>query len=312
MEKRITQEKLELIQEFLSIHPSVIATYGYGSGVIPQFKNDSSQKKDIDLILVVEDLLEYFHKNIEMNPNEFTKVSKKYFQTATIAKLEKGAPIVYLTHIPYQEQYFKTGIISKESLLSSCYDRTSSYVPFRLEKPCAEISCSDEEIKEAILYDRQTTLMLCLLLLKEDEKTIRDLITKICSISYLGDFRVKIKCEDPNKIRNIVNNQFDYFVEDYDAVNKGYYKIENGVLYINYDAINRDLNIIPEPIKKALNTDYVNKRDLLIVSRKIIEYYKKESESESLPQAIKGIQTVGLKTACAYALKKVQKGRIRN
>lgn len=312
MKQRITNEKLQLINDFLSIHPNVIAAYGYGSGVIPQFKSDSKEKKDIDLILVVDDILEYFHKNIEMNPHEFTKTSKRYFQTATVEKLEKGAPIVYLTHIPYQGQYFKTGIISKESLLSSCYNRTSSYVPFRLEKPCAKIFCFSEKIEKAILYDRQMTLLLCLLLLNENEKTIRDLITKICSISYLGDFRVKIKCEDPNKIKNLVNNQFDYFIEDYNAVNKGYYRVEDGILYINYEAINRDLDMIPEPIKEVLNTTSINKRNLLAISKKIIEYYKKESERESLPQAIKGIQTVGVTAAFTYALKKVQKGRKRD
>jgi len=307
MAERITKEKLELIQSFLRNHPEVIAAYGYGSGVMPQ-ANHNNQKRDIDLILIVEDLLEYFHQNIELNPSEYTKGSKRYFQKATVEKLEKGAPIAYLTHIPYQGQYFKTGVISIESFLSSCYNRTSSYVPFRLEKPCAKITCQDSKIEDAISYDRQTTLITCLLLLNENEKTIRDLFSKICSISYLGDFRVKIKCEDPNKVNNIVTNQFDYFKEDYSAVNEGYYTEENGILVVDYDAINRDLNMIPEPIKRAIHTDCINKENLSSVSNRITEYYKKESERESLSQAIKGIQTAGIETAFTYALKKVKKG----
>ena len=75
MKERITKEKLELIQAFLRNHPDVIAAYGYGSGVMPQ-ANHSNQKKDIDLILIVEDILEYFHQNIELNPNEYTRGSK--------------------------------------------------------------------------------------------------------------------------------------------------------------------------------------------------------------------------------------------
>ena len=307
MKERITKEKLELIRSFLRNHPDVVAAYGYGSGVMPQ-ANSNNQKKDIDLILIVEDLLEYFHQNIKLNPNEYTKGSKKYFEKATVEKLEKGAPIAYLTHIPYQGQYFKTGVISIESFLSSCYERTSSYVPFRLEKPCATITCQDSKVEDAIFYDRQTTLMMCLLLLGEDEKTIHDLFSKICSISYLGDFRVKIKCEDPNKVNNIVTNQFDYFKEDYSAVNMGYYKEENGVLVVDYDAINRDLNRIPDAIKRAIHTDSIKESDLANISRRITEYYKKESERESLPQAMKGIQTAGIETAFTYALKKVKKG----
>lgn len=120
MKKRITKEKLILIKEFLQIHPEALAVYGYGSGVIPQAGSNSNDKKEIDLILIVEDLLEYFHKNWEINPQEFTKASKKYFETATLQKLEKGAPIVYLSHIPFKNEYFKTGVISKERLISSC------------------------------------------------------------------------------------------------------------------------------------------------------------------------------------------------
>lgn len=308
MNNRITNEKLELIKNFLQKHPNIIAAYGYGSGVMPQ-TSSSKEKKNIDLILIVEDLLAYFHQNIELNPNEFTKNSKKYFQNANIKTLEKGAPIAYLTNIPYQREFFKTGIISKSSFLSSIYSRTSSYVPFRIEKPCVEIICQDKNIQDAILFDRQTTLMMCLLLLNENEKNLNDLFKKICSISYLGDFRVKIKCEDPNKISNIVTNQFPYFKEDYSLVNKGYYEENNGCFKVNYDAINKDLDIIPPPIKKALKTNTINQKDLLNISKRLLTYYKKESEKEALPQALKGIKTAGIETALSYALKKVKKGR---
>lgn len=308
MNNRITKDKQELIEAFLKEHPKVIAAYGYGSGVMPQ-SNNSTIKKDIDLILIVENLKEYFQENMLLNPHEFTKASKKYFGKATIKDLEKGAPIAYLTHIPFQEQYFKTGVISKESFLASFYHRTSSYVPFRMEKPCAEIICTDKEIEKSILYDRQMTLMMCLLLLNENEKTLHDLFAKICSISYLGDFRVKLKCEDPNKINNIVNNQFAYFKEDYNLVNNGYYEEDNEVIKVNYDAINRDLAKLPENLKKALKTNYIEEKELLNIAKRLLEYYKKESEKEALLQAIKGIKTTGIETAFQYALKKVQKGR---
>lgn len=308
MQERITKEKLLLIKDFLQNHPETIAAYGYGSGVMPQSKN-SSEKKEIDLILIVEDLLEYFHKNLEMNEQEFSKSSRKFFEKASLKDLEKGAPIAYISHINYKDELFKTGVISKERLISSCRERVSSYVPFRLEKPCAKIFCNDGEIENAILYDRQMTLLLCLLLLNNKESNLHDLFIKIASISYLGDFRVKIKCEDPNKVPKLVNNQLEYFIEDYSEVNKGYYSIENDRLVINYDAINRDLELLPPVIKNILSTSYIKEADLPIISQKLIKYYKHESEKEALKQAIKGIKTVGPEIAFNYALRKVKKGR---
>ena len=44
----------------------------------------------------------------------------------------------------------------------------------------------NKEIENAITYDRQITLMLCLLMLNKNENKLYDLITKICSISYLS------------------------------------------------------------------------------------------------------------------------------
>lgn len=311
MKERITKEKLILIREFLQTHPQVIAAYGYGSGVIPQAGSNPNDKKEIDLILIVEDILEYFKENLEINPQEFTKTSQKYFKDATKTKLEKGTPIVYLSHLPFKNSYFKTGVISKEKLLSSCLERTSSFVPFRLEKPCAKIECKEQEIENAIIYDRQMTLLLCLLMLTKDENTIYDLITKICSISYLGDFRVKIKCEDPNKIKNLVNRQLDYFIEDYMMVNANYFTTNGSNIEVNYDRINEDLHLLPNVIKNILKFHYIKEEDLPIVSKIITEYFTNESRKESFPQAVKGLQTVCFQTAFTYAFRKFKKGRMR-
>lgn len=311
MKERITKEKLEFIKEFLKTRPEALAVYGYGSGVIPQEGSNPNEKKEIDLIIIADNLLKWIHENLEMNPEEFTNPSKKYFLKSTLKDLEKGAPIVYLSHIPFENEYFKTGIISKDKLLSSCLERSSSFVPFRLEKPCAKIFCNDKEIENAIIYDRQITLMLCLLMLNKNENKLYDLITKICSISYLGDFRVKIKCEDPNKIRNLVNKQLDYFIEDYTSVNKNYFDISNDNITINYNSINKDYDILPKAIKSVLNEYEIKEENQYILAKKLTEYFTKESQKESLPMAIKGIHTVGLEKAFQYGLRKLKKGRTK-
>ena len=308
MKERITKEKLELIKNFLISHPKILAAYGYGSGVISQANSNLNDKKQIDIILVVEDLLNWIHENIYMNPQEFTKFSKKYFMNASISNLEKGAPIIYLSDIKFKDELFKIGIISKRQLLSSIFERTSSYVPFRLEKPCVKIFCNDDTIDKAILYDKQITLMLCLLMLDKNENKMYDLITKICSISYLGDFRTKIKCEDPNKIKNCVDKQLDFFIEDYSLVNKNYFKTDGVYVYINYNSIEKDLYLLPEAIKLILNKYDIKEQNLPYISKELTNYFIKEAKKEDLMQAIKGIYTTGPKKALVYGLRKLKKG----
>ena len=307
---RMDKEKKKLVLEFLDKHPNVIAAIGYGSGVISQANSNPNDKKQIDLIIVVDDLKKWMEENIKMNPEEFTRQTIRYFKNASLKKLQKGAPIVYLSSIEYKDELIKMGIISKKEFLSSCYDKTSSYVPFRLEKAIELIKC-DDAIEKAIIYDHKTTLITALLMLDKNHLTVRDLIEKICSLSYMGDFRMKIHCEDPNKVKNIVDKQFEYFKEDYDKVNDGYFSYEEeGKISVNYEKIKTDLILLPYDIRRIID----NYRYDIVIGRPYIDsdlqdYYKKVSKEENLKQAIKGISTVDITKAASYALRKIKKGR---
>ena len=69
-----------------------------------------------------KDLRKWILDNINMNPNEFTKSTVKYFENADLKKLQKGAPIIYLSSIEYKGELIKMGIISKNSFMNSCYN----------------------------------------------------------------------------------------------------------------------------------------------------------------------------------------------
>lgn len=310
-EGRMDESKKKLVLEFLKEHPSSVAVIGYGSGVIEQQGSKKDDKKQLDLIIIVDDLKKWITENINMNPEEFTKGTMHYFKNASLKKLQKGAPIVYLSSIEYKDELIKMGIISKKEFLSSCYDKTSSYVPFRLEKAIELIKCDDDIIKKAIIYDHKTTLITALLMLDENHLTMRDLMEKICSLSYMGDFRMKIHCEDPNKVKNIVDKQFDYFKEDYDKVNDGYFSyLENGKILVNYEKIKTDLILLPYDIRRIIDN---YRYDILIgrpyIDEELQDYYKNAAKEENLKQAIKGISTVGITKAASYALRKIKKGR---
>lgn len=308
-QERMDQEKKLLIREFNNQHPPVIATIGYGSGVIPQYGSDSKDKKEIDIILVVEDLQEWLIQNMIDHPEEFTPSTLRFFKNASLKQLESGAPIVYFSKDSFRGEYIKRGIISKEQFLSSCYERTSSFVPFRLEKVIELIDCKDEEIYQALIYDHQITLMLSLLMLSKEEHNFQDLVTRICSLSYLGDFRMKIHCEDPNKIRNIVKGQFQYFCEDYEKVNFGYYqKTDANSFDINYKRIEEDIYLFPEEIMRLIKSYNLDGTDVILIKRELEEYFKTQGQKENFKQACKGIQTIGVQKSLIYGVRKLKKG----
>ena len=310
---RIDAEKKKIILEFEESHPKSLAIIGYGSGIIPQDKNDPNDKKELDLIIVVDDLEHWITENMRLHPEEFTAGSIRFFKNSTLENLEKGAPIIYFSRASYNGQYIKRGIISKTRFLESCYNRSSSYVPFRLEKVTELIKCDDSEIYEALVYDHRITLMLALLMLSKEEQNLYDLITCICTMSFLGDFRMKIHCEDPNKIKNIVNKQLKYFCEDYKQVNESYYMMTDGDYFeINYERIMMDFEILPEKIKVLLKPYQLDGTDTIGIKKELERFFIRESKRENFPQMIKGIRTTGVQKSLVYGLRKLKKGFNKN
>lgn len=51
--------------------------------------------------------------------------------------------------------------------------------------------------------------------------TLMDLFLSITQLSYKGDVRMKFKAENPNKVRNIVEPNFEHFLDYYEPwINK--------------------------------------------------------------------------------------------
>ena len=124
---------------------------------------------------------------------------------------------------------------------------------------------------------------------------------------------MKIHCEDPNKIKNIVNKQLRYFCEDYSKVNENYFRmIDSENFVINYDKIAEDFDILPEKIKDLLEKYNLDGRDQVYIKKELEKFFIKESKRENFPQMLKGIQTTGLKKSLIYGLRKLRKGFNKN
>lgn len=64
--------------------------------------------------------------------------------------------------------------------------------------------------------NKRNALGISLILMPRFEFTLMDLFLSITQLSYKGDIRMKFKAENPNKVRNIVEPNFDHFLDYYE------------------------------------------------------------------------------------------------
>ena len=292
----------ENIKLFIEKRPEVVAAFGYGSGI---FKQNGYNKKDnpqIDLILVVNDLKKWHLDNMKLNKKDYSIIGSNFFKNKDINKLKGNTGITYLSNIKFNNATFKYGTIEYKDLLDYLYSWESFYVPGRFQKTLYFIK-EDEKLTNAIKYNREMALMLASFLTNKKECNKKDILIKLCSLSYIGDTRMKF-AENPKKIVNIVEGSYDEFNKIYDF-NTKYLKEDNDLITIDLDYIKKNLKKLPTSLYKYIKEDIDKTNDDII--SKITNYFVNLNKEESTKQTLKGISTNGLLRSINYASKKIGK-----
>lgn len=293
----------EKIENFIKNRPEVIAAYGYGSGIIKQDGYTNNDKKQLDLILVVNNLKEWHLENIKQNKKDYSLIGKLFFKNASENKLKGKTKIAYISNIKENDDIFKYGTIEEKDLITSLKTWNSFYTPGRFQKPVYPIKENDN-IKDAINYNRKCALLLSAYLLNKKYATRGELFNILCSLSYLGDTRMKF-AENPKKVENIVNGSYEELVSIYN-LNQPFFDI------IGLDYIRINLDYIYEYINKIDNLplylkEYIIKNNNNNIKNNIITYLTELNKDESIKQTIKGIETNGILRSINYASKKLTK-----
>ncbi|EGV63408.1 mitochondrial matrix Mmp37 [Yamadazyma tenuis ATCC 10573] len=90
----------------------------------------------------------------------------------------------------------------------------------RLQKPVRFIG-GDGTLAKLNEYNLHSAMVVAVLLLNTSNFTKTALYETITSLSYLGDPRMSVGGENPNKVRNIVSKQYDRFDRIYGPVLNG-------------------------------------------------------------------------------------------
>ena len=293
------------IFDFISTLPEVVDIIGYGSGVKNQEGYTDDIKRQIDLILTVNDIYEFHKLNFKKYPNIYSNIGIKLIKHVN----NIGTDINYVSNIDYKNNTYKIGVINKNDLSKDLITWDNMYMAGRCQKPISTLKIRDK-VKNEIIYNRLNALKIALLLNHNKTITEQELYETICSLSYIGDIRMTMHCENPDKIKNIVNGSKIEFREIYNEVHDNLFDIKNNLISTNTDKILTSILDIPDSLLKYLHKHMdLNNINIDELNNNIINYLKITNFKSSIAQPIKSIIINGTEKSLNYLKEKRKKGK---
>lgn len=297
----------------------VLSLIGYGLGVLPQAGYDNT-KLQIDFINVVENSLQFHKGNLKQHPKHYLTRWK------SLIRWIQGPEGVYFN--PYcqiNSHTVKYGVVLRQLVLHDLLEWNQLYIAGRLHKPVNFVKDDDAMIKFLNQFNLKNAMTLLVIMLGTQQLKLaipkqfseRQLYEQITRLSYLGDFRMKVGGENPNKIKNIVEKQYDLFKQVYEPIID--YFIHRGYLVIVENGANKMFRpnlLVNNRIQLVLNLPLGFRKQLYgMYQDKLIKEIAKDSHLASnlervvsrtimallMKQAIRGIFLAGLWNLVKYA-----------
>lgn len=294
--------------------PETEGIYAYGSGAIKQPGYEEKDKKQYDLIIVVDDIEKWHKENLRKTPEMYSWTAKNYFQMASKEKQKWGTPICFITYVKVFNQEFKLGIVEKNDVIEDLKNWNSFLLAGRFQKEMLPIQ-EDEEVKEANELNRNNAMTIALLTLEKETATKEEVCKNLFQLSYYGEFRNSVGAENPNKVNNLVRGSFNYFIKNYSFLDK-VKENADGTITRNYTTLLNHIKELPDDLKIRLyqiidgSNDYEEMKK--VIRKEIIHYFEEKNKSSSFKQAVKGVLTTGVINSIQYAKSKFEKGRKRS
>lgn len=207
--------------------------FAYGSGVFPQSKPDGRtasaeevarvhpkaplavQKaqdgtpKMIDFIFGVTFTQHWHSLNLAQHRDHYSGLGSLGSGAVSYVQDHMGAGVYFNTHIVVNGVLIKYGVVNMDTLSRDLTEWDTLYLAGRLHKP-VKILRDDARVRLANQMNLFSALRTALLLLPE-RFTELELYNTIAGISYLGDPRMTLPTENPQKVSNIVGNNLPNF-----------------------------------------------------------------------------------------------------
>ncbi|KAK7399837.1 hypothetical protein VNO78_11030 [Psophocarpus tetragonolobus] len=315
---------------FLEILPPVEFACVYGSSLHPSNHDKTTMT---DYILGVSDPTEWHSENLKLNKHHYASwmVNLGGERLITGVADRIGVGVHFNPFVSWNGKLVKYGVVRMQDLLQDVQHWEKFYLCGRLQKP-VHFVVDNLDVSSTNSVNMRAAVSAALLLLPS-EFTEADLYAKVCSLSYTGDIRM-LFAEDKNKVKKIVNGQFDLFhsmykpfLEEYEA--KKLLRLSstaNDQIHVSQDG---DLSVacslvsaLPPSIRNQIGMKQGEKtkyretgrviHDTKISTREeaancLQRILRRRVMVSSARQAISGLLAVGGVNASRYLAKKVNK-----
>lgn len=229
----INNEFREALRQMLwQFRAPIIYAFAYGSGVFPQsgsaMSSPSSSRtsihrnppqaiekaqggtpKMIDFIFGVSHSQHWHSLNLNQHRDHYSGLGSLGSYAVTQVQQRWGAGVYFNPYVTVNGTLIKYGVVSLNHLCTDLSEWNTLYLAGRLQKP-VKILRDHPRVRLANQVNLISALRTALLLLPPSF-TEQELYGTIASISYMGDPRMSLPTEDPNKVANIVGNNLPHF-----------------------------------------------------------------------------------------------------
>ncbi|GMM28396.1 putative phosphatidate cytidylyltransferase [Martiniozyma asiatica (nom. inval.)] len=311
---QIRSEMHPVLETLLARYPNVDHAFGYGSKVFSQGVDVNGSQ--LDMIFTVSNSQQFHKANIETHSNDYSGL--KIFGSNVVSKVgDMGAGVYFnpfVNHVVGDanngkevEIELKYGVCSRETLIDDLINWRTLYLAGRLHKPVAVVK-NDSQLDILQRYNLMSAVRVALIFLGKETVTKGELYMVIAGLSYMGDPRMN-GGENPDKVRNIVDNQYELFGYLYKDIieDMGDFVVninDGDVLKVNMDEA-KLLDVVeslPAVFKERVAS--INHASLKMrLEAAIVQTVS----GAALLQSIKGILTAGVVRGYRYALAKRSK-----
>lgn len=317
--------------------------FAYGSGVFSQGKASDDRKPQVDLIFGVSYSDHWHSLNMRQHPQHYSSLRWLGSRAVSFVQENIGAGLYFNPYVEMDGLKIKYGVVNMDTMLSDLSHWDTLYLAGRLHKP-VKILRDEPRMRFVNQTNLISALRTALLILPEEFSEL-DLYKTVAGISYLGDPRMTVG-ENPNKVNNIVNNQFLNFRNLYSSLldvlpnvelaHASSFKLPGTEIPVatmkqDMDPLRRGNMVIrlPKQFRQNLYTRFQSKytpattgdslqgtqfdQDIA-ADPALASHVSKAIQSTvawpSFSQSVKGVLTAGVGRSIRYATEKLQKSRL--
>src|SRR3978361_1307305 len=163
----------------------------------------------IDFIFGVSYTQHWHSLNLTQHRDHYSALGSLGSGATSWVQDKLGAGVYFNPYVTVNGTLIKYGVVNLDTLCTDLSEWTTLYLAGRLHKP-VKILRDDPRVRLANQDNLIFALRTALLLLPSDFNE-HQLYGTIASISYMGDPRMSLPTENPNKVANIVLNQLPNF-----------------------------------------------------------------------------------------------------